>query len=90
MHLGHELTSHAPREFSMRLEHALSLSLMRLGHFICARACKKSGHNCLFLLPLWVKKLALLAQTQVETLTINTILPHLEFLIQNYSISRGR
>jgi len=47
------------------------------GVFYAPRACKKSRHNCLFLLLFWVK-LALLAQTQVETLTINTSLPHSE------------
>jgi hypothetical protein len=35
-------------------------------------------------------KPALLAKTQVETLTINTKFPHLEFLVQNWSSSRGR
>jgi hypothetical protein len=38
---------------------------------------------------LWVKP-ALLAQTQVETLTINTSLPYSEFLVLNSGSSRGR
>jgi len=53
------------------------------------RACKKLGRSCLFLLPFWVKP-TLLAQTQVETLTINTDLPHSKFLVQNCGSSRGR
>jgi len=35
-------------------------------------------------------KAALLAQTQVETLIINTTLPYSEFLVQSCSNSRGR
>jgi len=39
--LGHVLTSHAPRAFSMHLGNDLSLSLMRLGNFICAPCMQK-------------------------------------------------
>jgi len=45
-------------------------------------ASENAGHKRLFLLLFWVKH-ALLAQTQAETLTINTSLPHSEFLVQN-------
>jgi len=39
------------------------------------------GHKRLFLLLFWVKP-ALLAQTEVQTLTINTSLPHFEFSLK--------
>ncbi|AES70280.1 hypothetical protein MTR_3g050830 [Medicago truncatula] len=53
------------------------------------RAPENLRHICLFLLLFWVKP-ALLAQTQVETLTINTNFPHSEFLVENCSSSKGR
>jgi hypothetical protein len=46
------------------------------------RASENAGHKRLFLILFWVKP-ALLAQTQVETLTINTNLPHSKFLVQD-------
>ncbi|RHN51455.1 hypothetical protein MtrunA17_Chr6g0468741 [Medicago truncatula] len=69
---------------------------MVLPSFSCARhtsnvprASTNVGHKHLFLL-LFLVKTTLLAQTQVETLTINTSLPHLEFLVQNCGSSKGR
>jgi len=38
----------------------------------------------------FVGKAAFLAQTQLEISTINTSLPHSEFLVQNCGSSRGR
>ena len=71
-----DFTYHAPREY--------------IGvHSNVPRACKNAGRNCLFLLLCWVKP-ALLAQIQVENLTINNSLPHSEFHVQNYGCSRGR
>jgi len=51
-------------------------------HSHAPRAFKNGGRNRLFLLLCWVKP-TLLAQTQVETITINTNLPHSKILIQN-------
>jgi len=53
------------------------------------RAFEKCGAKSSFLAFLWVKP-ALLAQTQVETLTINTTLPHLEILVQKCGSSTGK
>jgi len=50
---------------------------------------KMRGTNVVSCLFFGVKP-TLLAQTQTETLTINTSLPHLEILVQNCVSSRGR
>jgi len=87
--LWHENTLHAPREFPMRLGHASRNALCAPCICHAPHACKKLGRNFLFLLSLCVKP-ALLTQTQVETLTVNTSIPHSEFLVKNWSSSRGR
>jgi len=73
---------HAPREFSMH-SHALGTLAMHPVHL------KKCRAQASFLAFLWVKP-ALLAQTQVETFTINTSLRHSEFLVQKCGSSRER
>jgi len=89
MHLGHLKCAYGMKINFMRLGNATRNSLCAPCISHAPRACKKSGRNCLFLLLFWVK-LAPLTQTQVETLTINTSLRHSEFLVQNWSSSRGR
>ena len=83
-------------EAAMRLGHYQCTQGMVLPSLSCAwhtnnvpRAPENSGHICIFLFIFWVNH-ALFAQTQVETLTINISLPHSEFLVQNWSSSRGR
>jgi hypothetical protein len=79
--LSPEGRQNAPRAFEICLGHYPYAWGMHWGmHYaphasVMCRACKNSGRNCLFLLRFWIK-FALLAQTQVETLTINTSLPH--------------
>jgi len=77
-------TVHVPRSWFC----SLSLSCARQTSNV-PRASKNAGHKHLFLLLFWVMR-ALLAQTQVEALTINTSLPHSKFLVHNCGSSRGR
>jgi len=79
MRLGHENLFDAPREFFVRLGHARRIALCASCICNAPRACKMSGRNCLSMLPKLLNP-ALLAQTHVETLAINTSLPHSEFL----------
>jgi len=80
--LGMEKSCHAPWAYPR-------LHLVRLGHAPCAPSIWNARGAGVILCFLWVK-LAFLAQTQLETLTINTILPHSEFLVQNCGSSIGR
>jgi len=74
---------HAPNAWFSMLSHALGTLAMRPVHF------EKCWAQASFPAFLWVKP-TILAQTQVETLTINTSLRHSEFFVQNCSISRER
>jgi len=49
------------------------------------RASENAGHKHLFRLLFWVKP-ALLAQTQVEILTINISLPHSDFSFRTVAV----
>jgi len=49
------------------------------------RAFEHVGHKRLFVLLVWVKP-ELLAQTQVETFTINTSLPHSEISFKTMAV----
>ena len=73
---------HACRAHAMRLEHGFCYTPMRLEHGACAPSIQNTWGASVFSCFLWVKP-AFLAQTQLETLNINTSLPHSEFLIQN-------
>jgi len=79
MCLAHEPCAHHMEGHAMRLghypcEHGFA-SLSCVGHVEhVPRASGNAGHRRIFLLLFWVKP-ALLAQTQAETLTINTSLP---------------
>jgi len=77
MRLGHGKMPRAWISHTMLLGHAMGCTLMRPVHSLCAPCMQKVGAPCAFLLPFWVKP-ALLAQTKVETRTINTILPRPE------------
>jgi len=65
---------YAPRACKLLYSHAPRAFVMS------PRACKNVGRNCLFMLPCWAKP-TVLAQIQVETLTIITSLPHSEFQV---------
>jgi len=74
---------------SMRLGHGFFHTPMRYARCACAPCIWKCGEQASF--PTFILgKARTLAQTQVETLTINTNLPHSEFLVQNCGCSRGR
>jgi len=88
-------SNHAPWAHVMSLGYgkklpcALGISKVALGAPWACSMCPKHLGAGVILCFLWVK-LTFLAQTQLETLTINTILPHSEFLVQNCGSSIGR
>jgi hypothetical protein len=74
MCLAHGIGMPSHRAWLLPHSHAPSMLTM------CPVHLKNVRRNRLFLLLFWVKP-ALLAQTQLETLTINPNLPHSEFLV---------
>jgi len=87
---GPRTHNHAPMAWFMNIGHGQLGTHMLLEHVLCASCIQNVwGVKVTFLAFLLVKP-AFLAQTQVETLTINTSLPHSEFLVQNWSSSRIR
>jgi hypothetical protein len=80
--LGHGI--HRP--CAQGIFHASRAWFVRHSHAPCAVSMRPIHMKMVLL---WVKP-ALFAQTQVETLTKYTSLPHSEFLVQNCGSSKGR
>jgi len=79
MRVGHEKMPRAWNLHTMHLGNDMGCTHMLPLH------AKMRGASVFFCFCFWVKP-ALLAQTQVKTLTINTSIPRLEFLVQNCAV----